>query len=81
MGNQAKALLKEALSLSEKERADLAGALLQSIEPPEELGIEDAWRQEVAARMKALKAGEVETIPWDRVRDRLHERLRAKSQD
>ena len=75
MERSAEAVLKEALTLPEADRADIAGALLNSLEPVEEAGIEAAWRQEVAARVAALDAGEVETIPWNEVRDRLVAKL------
>jgi len=75
MERNAEAVLKKALTLSEVDRAEVAGALLNSLEPEEEADIESAWRQEVAARVAALDAGEVETIPWGEVRDRLVARL------
>ncbi|HVF59488.1 MAG TPA: addiction module protein [Thermoanaerobaculia bacterium] len=75
MARLAEAVLKEALALPEEDRADIAGALLESIEPDSEAEVEAAWRQEVAARVAALDAGEVETIPWEEVRARLHARL------
>jgi len=78
MERNAEAVLKEALTLSEVDRAEVAGALLNSLEPQEEADIELAWRQEVAARVAALDAGEVETIPWGEVRDRLVARLSAR---
>ena len=75
MARNAEAVLKEALTLPEADRADIAGALLESIEPTSEAEVEAAWRQEVAARVAALDAGEVETIPWEEVRARLFARL------
>lgn len=77
MDNQTATLLKEALSLPEAERVEIVGALLESLEPPREseLQVEEAWREEVAARVAALDAGEVETIPWEAVRDALWARL------
>jgi putative addiction module component (TIGR02574 family) len=75
MARNAEAVLREALTLPEADRADIAGALLKSIEPAEEADIEAAWREEVAARVAALDAGEVETIPWKDLRDRLFARL------
>ncbi len=63
------------MTLPEGDRADIAGALLDSLEPREEADIEAAWREEVAARVTALDAGEVETIPWEDLRDQLFARL------
>jgi putative addiction module component (TIGR02574 family) len=78
MERHAEAVLKEALTLPEDDRADLAGALLESLEPAGEADVEAAWRQEVAARVAALDAGEVETLPWEEVRNRLFTRLRER---
>lgn len=75
MTRDAEAVLEQALALSEADRADLAGILLQSIEPAAETEVEQAWRQEVARRVAALEAGEVTTVPWEEVRDRLLARL------
>ena len=41
----------------------------------DELEVEAAWRQEVAARVAALDAGEVETTPWREIRDGLLAKL------
>ena len=79
MKPHAEALLKEALRLPDGDRAELAGELLHSIEPTAEgspeAEIEAAWRQVVADRVAELDGGEVETEPWDQVRDRLLARL------
>jgi putative addiction module component (TIGR02574 family) len=75
MNEQAESLLKEGLSLPDSNRADMAGALLESLEPSSDTEVEEAWKQEVAARIAALVAGEVELVPWETVRDRLWARL------
>lgn len=75
MKRNAEAVLKVALGLSEADRADIAVALLESLEPEEEADVEAAWWREVATRVAALDAGEVETIPWEDVRSRLLARL------
>jgi len=75
MGRTAEAVLKEALNLAETDRAEIAGALLESIEPSPEAEVETAWRQEVAVRVAALDSGRVETIPWEEIRDQLYARL------
>lgn len=76
MERNTEALLRKALALPEADRANLAGALLESLEPSDEAEVEEAWREEVAARIAALDAGEVETVPWEEVRDQLFARLR-----
>lgn len=52
---RAETLLREALTLPDDERAEIAGALLESLEPAPEVDVEAAWRQEVAARVAALE--------------------------
>ena len=75
MRRHAETVLQEALTLSERERAEIAGALLESLEPLPEADVESAWREEVAARVAALESGEVETTPWEAIRDRFLARL------
>lgn len=78
MERKTEAVLKNALTLPETVRAEVAGALLDSLEPVEDGDIESAWRQEVAARVSALDAGEGEAIPGSEVRNRLVARLGAR---
>jgi putative addiction module component (TIGR02574 family) len=80
MTRNAKTLLQDALTLAEQNRAEIAGALLESLEPSLEVDVESAWRQEVAARVAALDAGEVETTPWEAIRDRFLARLSDRRQ-
>jgi len=75
MTRHAEDVLQAALTLPEEDRAEIVGALLESLEASSEAEVEGAWRQEVATRVAALDAGEVETIPWSEVRDRLRTRL------
>jgi putative addiction module component (TIGR02574 family) len=75
MRPHAETVLQQALTLAEQERAEIAGALLESLEPEPEADVEAAWRQEVAVRVAALDAGEVETTPWDEIRDGFLARL------
>lgn len=78
MKRDARAVLEEALGLSEPERAELAGALLESLEPVQDVDWEDAWRQEIAARVAELDSGGRKTIPWEEIRNRLFARLSAR---
>lgn len=75
MRRHAESVLREALTLPEQERAEIAGALLESLGPEPEADVETAWRQEVTARVAALDTGEVETTPWGEIRDRFLARL------
>ncbi len=77
MNEKTEAVLTLALGLPEVDRAEVVGALLESLEPPSDVDVEAAWREEVAARVAAHDSGELQTIPWSSVRDRLFARLHA----
>jgi putative addiction module component (TIGR02574 family) len=77
---RAETLLHEALTLPDDERAEIAGALLESLEPAPESDVDTAWRQEVAARVAAAEAGEVTTTPWEEIRERFMARLSEQRQ-
>lgn len=71
MSETAEALLKKALSLDEKDRASIAGALIESLHGEPEAGMEEAWEAEIKRRVAELDARSVETVPWSEVRERL----------
>jgi len=47
-------ILRKALSLPEQDRADLIGALIESLDVDVEEGVEEAWRAEIERRGKEL---------------------------
>lgn len=59
-------LLKKALALSAEERAALANTLLDSLETTDE-SVQEAWDEEVARRIRDLKAGKAVTVPWEQL--------------
>ena len=71
MSNTAKDILKKALSLSESDRAAVAGALIESLEGEADPGAAAAWEAEIQRRVAELDAKAVETVPWSQVRERL----------
>lgn len=71
-------LMEQALALPEKDRAQVAGRLLLSLEEEDDPDPGELWRKEIARRMEDLKQGRVYCEPWDRVRNRLAERIGAK---
>jgi putative addiction module component (TIGR02574 family) len=75
MSEKAKTILAEALELGERDRAEIAGSLLRSLEPSPGEDVEAAWREEVRLRLAELDAGTTETVTWDVVRDELLTRL------
>ena len=81
MTTKAEAVLTLALDLPDGERAEIAGALLESLEPPSDVDVEKAWRNEVARRVAAIDSGEVELVPWEQVRENLFSRLNELRED
>jgi putative addiction module component (TIGR02574 family) len=71
-------LFREAAELSESERAELAGLLLESLEGIPDEDVEAAWAEEVERRVRQIDSGEVKTIPWEQVRAELYTRLNDK---
>ncbi len=60
-------LLKQALTLTEKERAELASSLIDSLDTTVDPDAELAWQEEIARRLSELENGSVKTIPWEEV--------------
>jgi len=77
MTARVKHLLDGAASLSEAERADLAARLLETLDPASEQGVEEAWGEEVERRLSELRAGAVQTVPWEKVRQEALQALNA----
>ena len=71
MSETAEQLLRKALSLNERDRASLAGALIESLNTELEPGAEQAWDAEIERRVRELESHSVETVPWSKVRERL----------
>ena len=71
-------VLRDAVELSERDRATLAGLLIDSLEAEAEPGADDAWIAEIGRRVAELDKGTVKTIPWEEVRRRLLDRLHAR---
>ena len=81
MSPRAQELLREAMALPVKERADLAAELLASLddaaaEDPAE--VEAAWAAEIERRARRVMAGETAGIPWEDVRRRAEAELRRR---
>ena len=74
MTTTAEEVLKEALQLSEGERARVAAELLASLEPDVETRDGEAWIAEVGRRAQAAIAG-VPGLTWDETRTRSDERI------
>ena len=74
MTTTAEEVLKEALQLSEGERARVASELLASLEPDVEARDGEAWIAEVERRAQAAIAG-VPGLSWDETRTQIEERI------
>jgi putative addiction module component (TIGR02574 family) len=75
MTEQASELLQKALSLSEEERAQLAGLLIESLDATIDEVAEAAWNQEIAHRIEDLDSGKAKTVRWEEVRARISSKL------
>ena len=71
MARKLRDLFQEAARLPERDRATLAGLLIETLEPGNEPDVEAAWNEEISRRVAELDAGTVETIPWESVRQEL----------
>ena len=71
-------LKEKAAQLSEPERADLALALIESLDGPAEdhAAVEEAWRVEIERRVGEIDRGEVKPIPGDEVFAEVRRRLK-----
>jgi putative addiction module component (TIGR02574 family) len=76
MTEKTTALLQQALTLSDRERAELASLLMDSRDATVDEDAESAWDREIAQRVAELDAGTAQTIPWEQVRDQIAAKLR-----
>ncbi len=65
MNNQDK-ILKEALNLSAKEKAELIDKLLSSLDEPDKR-IDDLWAKEVEDRIDAYDQGKIRSVTLNEV--------------
>ena len=75
MTQQTLSLLQKALSLSEEERAELAGSLMDSLDAEKDASAASAWQEELARRIADLDSGKAKTVPWHEVRARIWPKL------
>ena len=66
-------LASQAKTLSAEERAELAYMLLTTLEPEDD-GVDEAWRAEVARRVTEIRSGEAIGLPLEDVLAELRER-------
>ncbi|TVR55641.1 MAG: hypothetical protein EA421_05965 [Gemmatimonadales bacterium] len=63
-------LFRQALRLKERDRASLAGALLETLYGPEADQGGD-WEEVILRRVRELEETSIDTVPWSEVRERL----------
>jgi len=75
MAEDAADLLTHASKLPPAARAALADSLLDSLDSDVDEDAEDAWKNEIALRVRDLDSGAVQTIAWNEVRRQLRTRF------
>ena len=71
MARDVKELIREAAQLPETDRATLAGAMIESLDPRPTPEVKAAWSREIERRIRELEAGSVELADWAYVRAEL----------
>lgn len=74
MERNLKEVFREAARLPERDRATLAGLLIETLDPAAEVDVEAAWSEEIKRRVAEIDAGTVELIPWEEVRAELFDK-------
>ena len=69
VGTKAEELMDEVLALPEDDRREFAQQLL--IKLAVDTDVLDAWYDEAGRRWAEIERGEVQTLPWDEVRERV----------
>ena len=69
-------VLREALTLPPKARAEVASTLLHSLDVKEDSNVEAAWQAEIERRLGEVESGRVKLLPWDNVRHELRAGLK-----
>ena len=61
-------VMEDAMRLSPEARAELAARLIESLDEGADEGVEAAWSEEIARRIRDLDSGASKPIPWSRAR-------------
>ena len=67
MTRESQQLLEKALALPDKERAELAGNLIASLDAVEDPDVDAAWQAEISRRFQEVQSGRVKTVSWESV--------------
>lgn len=71
MSKALKNILSSVVELSTAERAELAAALLASLDGDPEEAVDAAWDAEIQRRVERVRTGAATGRPWPEVRERL----------
>ena len=75
MQNVLAEIKEKASQLSESEKAELALSLIESLDGPADLNVEEEWRLEIERRAAQIERGEVQLVRGEEVFARLRRRL------
>jgi putative addiction module component (TIGR02574 family) len=64
-------LLDTALRLPDKDRADLAASLIESLDEPFDSDVQSAWAEEIQRRVAELDSGAISAVPWEEARRKI----------
>jgi len=70
-------ILRDALSLPQEDRAELADEILQSLDEADQDEVDARWAWEAEDRISAFDRGEIQAIPGEEVFSSLKPRQRA----
>jgi putative addiction module component (TIGR02574 family) len=73
MSKVADDILTSAMQLPIIDRAEIASALLASLDGEPDDGVEAAWAAEIERRIERIKSGAAKGQPWAKVRKRLEQ--------
>ncbi len=74
---KSRSIIDSALKLPREERARVAREIIASLDGPSDQDVDAAWLAEVERRLDEVERGAAALVPWETVRQRVAERLRA----
>lgn len=79
MGKIVNTILKEAMQLSDIERAQLVDELLTMLEVEKDGAVDAAWAEEVEKRALEIAQGKVVPVIWDEVKEKAYRKVHDKN--
>ena len=68
MSTDVQELLNTALRLPDKDRAELAASLIESLDQPFDADAQAAWAEEIQRRVSDMDRGAVRAVRWEEAR-------------